>query len=79
MCLAVFGPKRPPQEVYTAVWARFIRRASAYSRWIRFREATVVRVVRLLGKPDCWSALGNVVKSCLGLIAGSSFQDSSIG
>ena len=77
--LGVIGPIRPPQEVYAAVWARFTRQALAHSRWVRCRDATVVAVVRLLDKPACWSVLGTVVKSCLGLVAGSSFHDSSIG
>ena len=43
--LVVFGPKRPPQEVCVAVWARFTWQALARSRWVRCREATVVAVV----------------------------------
>ena len=77
--LVVFGTKRPPQEVYAAVWARLIRRALDHSRWVRCREAKVVAVVRLLGKHACWSVLGTAAKWGAGLAAGSSFHDFIIG
>ena len=76
--LVALVPKRPPQEVCAAVWARFTRRALAYSLWVRCREARVVAAVRVPGNTACWSLLGIAGKLGAGPTSDSSF-DFTIG